>query len=88
MKREELEKYLGKRVKITLFDGEMFEGELHKTGEERFKDDPNLYIPQKRYFCINPQSCLFRSSHVTKIKQKGHEESENILTRRYDNKAQ
>lgn len=67
MKREELEKYLGKKVKITLFDGEIIEGELHKTGEEQFKDDPDLYIRQKMYFCINPQSCLFRSSHVIKV---------------------
>lgn len=67
MKREELEKCLGQKVKITLFDGEVCEGELHKTGEAQFKDNPNLYIPEKRYFCINPQSCLFRSSHVIKV---------------------
>lgn len=67
MKREKLEKYLGKRVKITLYDGEVCEGEFHKTGEEQFKNEPNLYIPHKLYFCINPQSCLFRSSHVLKI---------------------
>lgn len=36
MKREELEKYLGRKVKITLFDGEVCEGELHKTGEAQF----------------------------------------------------
>ena len=67
MKREKLEKYLGKKVKIKLFDGEMIEGELHKTGEEQFKNEPDLYIRQKMYFCINPQSCLFRSSHVIKV---------------------
>lgn len=38
-------------------------------GEEQFKNDPNLYIPRKLYFCINPQSCLFRSSHVIKLNQ-------------------
>lgn len=41
---------------------------LHKTGEEQFKNDPNLYLPKRLYFCVNPQSCLFRSSHVRKIK--------------------
>lgn len=47
MKREKLEQYLGKKVKITLFDGEVIKGELHKTGEEQFKNDPDLYIRQK-----------------------------------------
>lgn len=67
MKREELEKYLGKRVQITLFNGEVYMGELHKTEEEQFKNGSNLCLPRKRYFCINPQSCLFRSSHVIKV---------------------
>lgn len=68
MKRSELEQYLGKTVTITLFDNDIIAGELHKTGEEMFKNDPNLYMPQNRYFLINPQSCLFRSSHVKKLK--------------------
>ena len=38
MKRSELEKYLGKRVTVTLFDGDVISGELHKTGEEAFKN--------------------------------------------------
>ncbi len=69
MKREELEKYIGKKVQIIFFDKEIIEGELHKTREERFIDDPNLYLPDKYYFLINPQSCLFRCSHVIKIKE-------------------
>lgn len=69
MKREELEKYIGKKVQLTLFDKEIVEGELHKTREEQFRNDPNLYLPDKRYFLINPQSCLFRCSHVNKIKE-------------------
>lgn len=67
MKRIELEKYLGKNVQITMFDGDVIEGELHKSREEMFKNDPNLYLPNNMYFCINPQSFLFRCSHVTKI---------------------
>jgi len=43
--------------------------ELHKTGEERFKNDSNLYLPQKWYFLINPQTILFRRSHVKKLKE-------------------
>ncbi len=67
MKREDLEKYIGQNVQLTLFDNTMIEGELHKTGEEQFKNDPNLYIPQNLYFCNHPQSCLFRCSHVIKL---------------------
>lgn len=69
MKRSELEKYLGKAVTIKLFDNEVITGELHKTGEERFRNNPNLYIPQKWYFLINPQSVMFRSSHVKGLKE-------------------
>lgn len=70
MKRSELEKYLGKTVTVTLFDNEVATGELHKTGEEMFKDNHNLYLPQKWYFLINPQSCLFRCSHIKKLKER------------------
>lgn len=70
MKRSELEQHLGKVIEITLFDNDVITGELHKTGEETFKNNANLYLPQKRYFLINPQSCLFRSSHVKKLKER------------------
>lgn len=68
MKRSDLERYLGKTVEVTLFDGSIVKGELHKTGEEKFKFDRNLYTPQKLYFCL-PQSELFRCSHVKKLKE-------------------
>lgn len=71
MKREELEKYLKQKVKIELFDGDTIEGYLRKTGEEEFKNNPNLYIPKNYYFltdgtlsCI---SCIFKVSHINKI---------------------
>lgn len=67
MKRIELETYLGHDVEITLFDGDVIKGELHKTGEERFNNKFGLYIPNNRYFLINPQSCVFRCSHVKKL---------------------
>lgn len=67
MKREELEKHMGKIVEITLFDGDVIKGELHKTREERFKNEPNLYVPDNYYFLINPQSCIFKCSHVKKL---------------------
>ena len=67
MKREELEKHLGNIVEITLFDGDIIKGELHRTREERFKNEANLYIPYNYYFLINPQSCIFKCSHVKKL---------------------
>ena len=69
MKRRDLEQYLGKTVTITLFDNEVITGELHKSGEEIFRNNANLYIPRKWYFLINPQSCLFRCSHIKKLKE-------------------
>ena len=73
MKRLELEKYLGREVEIKLFDGDTYTGVLHKSGEEQFKDDLNLYLPQKRYFMTDDVgtcvSCMFRSSHVVALKE-------------------
>ncbi len=76
MTRSELEKYLGKNVKITLFDGDVVIGKLHKTGEEIFKNNLNLYLPQNRYFCVFDTggiscviSCLFRVSHIKNLKE-------------------
>lgn len=69
--REIVEKYLGKKVEIKLFDGEIVVGELHKTGEERYKGNDRLYIPRKYYFVelYGKYSCLFRSSHIRRIKE-------------------
>lgn len=63
MKRVLLDTYIGKKVKIVLFDDTVCEGELHKTGELRFYNSshPNYY------FCINPRSVLFKCSHVRKL---------------------
>lgn len=69
MNRKDFEKFLGKKVEIRLFDNEVIKGELHKTREEKFRHNPNLYIPYNYYFLINPQSCLFKVSHVKKIKE-------------------
>lgn len=76
MKKSEFEqKYLGKRVQIKLFDGDILTGFLQKTGDERFKNNPDLYIPKNCYFLIeNLESqdpvkfLIFRFSHVQKIK--------------------
>lgn len=72
--REIIEKFLGKKVEIKLFDGDIVVGELHKTGEEYFKNNPNLYIPKNYYFVIYPYSLeehsfKFRSSHIRKIQE-------------------
>lgn len=71
MTRKQLEKYLGIKVKVGFSDGDEFEGYLRKTGENDFKNIPNLYIPRNYYFITNSNleciSYLFRSSHVKKI---------------------
>ena len=70
MTREALEKYLGQKVEIKIFDNTICRGILHKTGEEMFKNNANLYIPRNYYFCTNNNSeCvsyLFRVSHIKK----------------------
>ncbi len=75
MTRKELEKYLGKKVEIKLFDNEIITGFLKKTGDEAFRNNPNLYLPQNRYLLTNTinstlcTSCLFRVSHIRTLKQ-------------------
>lgn len=73
MTREQLEKDLGREVKIRLFDGTEITGVLRKTGESDFKNDPNLYLPKKYYFLSKKgtnicKSCLFRVSHIQNYK--------------------
>lgn len=77
MLKAELEKHLGKTVEITLFDGDIYRGELHKTGEEKFKGNAELYLKPNRYFITNSSlpifnccvSDIFRCSHVKKIRR-------------------
>lgn len=75
MNRQDFEKYLGKSVEIKLFDGEVVKGYLQKTGEEKFKNDPNLFYKKGFYFVTGSEkskiciSCLFRVSHVGRIKE-------------------
>lgn len=67
MKKSDLDSFIGKKVTITLFDDDVISGELHKTGEEIFKNDLELYLPQNYYVLINPLSCIFRCSHIKKM---------------------
>ena len=76
MRKAEFEqKYLGKKVQIELFDGHVFSGFLQKTGDERFKNNPDLYL-RRGYYCLietlesqyNVDFIIFRFSHVHKIK--------------------
>ena len=66
MKRSELEKYLGTKVKVVLHGGDFVTGILGKT--EDVKDDPNYYLNPKYYFVSpNIRHLIFRCSHVKKI---------------------
>lgn len=73
MKRDNLEQYFDRSVTIRLFNDKEYTGYLRKTHDERFRNDPNLYLPNKLYFLssgkdkLDCMSCLFRSSHVTKL---------------------
>ncbi len=72
MTRNELERYLGKCVTITLLDNTVIEGTLHKTGEKAFENNPNLSIPVNFYFCTDVnnkvvKNTAFRVSHIQKI---------------------
>lgn len=72
MTRTEFEKYLGKDVTITLYDGAIYAGILHQTGEKAFADNPNLSVPLNFHFCIDEnnevvKNTVFRVSHIQKI---------------------
>lgn len=69
MVRRDLEKYLGKKVQVTLYDKSTQTGVLHKTGEESYKNNYNLYLPKNFYFIEPERECLFRTSSVVKIKE-------------------
>ena len=72
MTRTEFEKYLGKDVTITLYDGAIYAGILHQTGEKAFADNPNLSVPLNFYFCIDEnnevvKNTVLRVSHIQQI---------------------
>lgn len=72
MNRKEFEKYLGKKVKITIYDNEIITGTLYRTDDKRFKNRIELYGFKKYYALFDDSfndvySCLFRVSHVKKI---------------------
>lgn len=69
MRRTDLEKYLGKEVELKICGDEMMQGVSHKTGEDEFKHDPNLLLPQNMYFLMPERKYLFRSSHVKGLKE-------------------
>ena len=73
MKRSELEKHIGKSVEVKLFDNDVMQGVLRKTGTEEVKNDPNLYLKNGYYFLSHKgtyvcKSCLFRTSHIKSLK--------------------
>lgn len=52
MRKAEFEqKYLGEKVQIELFDGDILTGFLQKTGAERFRNNPDLYL-RRGFYCL------------------------------------
>ena len=72
MTRKTLEENLGRKMNIRLHDGAEYTGILHKTGEEKYKNNPNVYYPKNYYFVEDEDtgeySCIFRVSHVQNYK--------------------
>ncbi len=62
----------GETIKVRLFDGAEYEGYLRKSGDERYRNDPNLYLPKNYYFLTDDygvcKTCLFRVSHIQNYK--------------------
>jgi hypothetical protein len=76
MKKEKLEEYVGKRVTVTLFNGDTYTGKLRKTGTEDLRDENTyLFCVRDKYFIemnydISP---CFRYSHIKKLKEADNE---------------
>jgi len=72
MQREKLETYLGKNIKVTLFDDKKLIGKLTRCDSKEWKNANGGYS-QKRWYSLFPEntydncSVMFRSSHVKKI---------------------
>lgn len=74
MKRKELEKHLGEMMIVEIGGARTFTGCLRKCGDERFKNEPNLYLLRGLYFLSSNENALdcvswiFCCSHVKRIK--------------------
>ena len=68
MTRAELEKNLGRKMYIRIYDGMEDTGILHKTDEVMYTDNPNLHMKPNYYFLAdengNCKTPLFRVSHI------------------------
>lgn len=70
--RQQFESLLGKKVKIKLCNKSVLTGELHKTGEEQFKNNSDLYYKPNYYFLLDENGELvdrtvFRVASVRKV---------------------
>lgn len=65
-KKAQLDDAIGKIVELILVDGDQLIGELHKSGEKRFKNDSELYL-RKGWYVLLGTDLIFRSSHVKQM---------------------
>lgn len=67
MKREKLETYIGRQVKVLLFDGRAYKGCLQKTNTDAVKHNYYALLDKGG----NTTGPIFRCSHVTRVKEVG-----------------
>ena len=76
MKKAELEKYLGKRVNLILFDEDSISGILCSTSDKRLSKEEPWMIPKNSYFLVKESiyekgNIFFKCSHVKKLSEIG-----------------
>ena len=68
MKREKLETYIGRQVKVLLFDGRAYKGCLQKTNTDAVKHNPNLYWKHNYYALLDKgASTTIRSARTHRL---------------------
>lgn len=72
MKKAELERYLGKRVNLILFDEDSISGILCSTSDKRLSKEELWMRPKNSYFLVQESiyekgNIFFKCSHVKKL---------------------
>lgn len=63
----ELEKFIGKNVEVTIFDGDVYKGILISNEEKNNKS--SMWFSNKGFYHCDGSKYHFRSSHVIKVRE-------------------